>query len=598
MSATHPSSPRRWRQNGALPFLALALLRGPQVQKLLEDTRARLGDRPWGVGILGFVPLELRREQLEVIEQVRPPFAIIAGGRPDQASRLESLGIATYLHVPAPGLLKMFLEDGARRFIFEGRECGGHVGPRTSFVLWQSMIDSLLAAIDAGVAASELHVVFAGGIHDARSAAMVATMAAPLVTRGVRIGVLLGTAYLFTEEAVEGRAIVEHFQREALECSDTVLLETGPGHATRCVRTPFYDTFRQTKRQLLASGTASEDIRAELENLNLGRLRIASKGIVRDTDSGAGAPRYTFVDVERQRQEGMYMIGQVAALRQATCRMYDLHTNVCPDSVALLARRPSSAPLPAITTTEAKPCDIAIIGMGCLLPRAQTVDTFWANVLGKVDAIREVPKERFDVDIYFDADRKARDKIYSRWGGFLEDVPFDPLRYGIPPTSLASIDPFQLLALEVVHQALSDAGYIGRAYPKAQTSVILGASGGLGDLGAHYGLRSALPLIAPALSPKVLDSLPEWTEDSFAGLLLNVAAGRVANRFDLGGVNFTVDAACASSLAALAMAHARARGRHERHGDCRRRRYGPEPVRVPVLQQVASAVAARALQHV
>src|SRR5690606_36650658 len=48
--------------------------------------------------------------------------------------------------------------------------------------------------------------------------------------------------------------------------------------------------------------------------------------------------------------------------------------------------------------------------------------------------------------------------------------------------------------------------------------------------------------------------LPEWTEDSFAGILLNVIAGRVSNRFDLGGVNFTVDAACASSLAAVYLA--------------------------------------------
>jgi acyl transferase domain-containing protein len=53
---------------------------------------------------------------------------------------------------------------------------------------------------------------------------------------------------------------------------------------------------------------------------------------------------------------------------------------------------------------------------------------------------------------------------------------------------------------------------------------------------------------------ELLQELPEWTEDSFAGLLLNVAAGRVANRFDLGGVNFSVDAACASSLAAVYLA--------------------------------------------
>ena len=59
---------------------------------------------------------------------------------------LEELGITTYLHVPSPSMLDSFLEQGARRFVFEGRESGGHVGPRSSFVLWQSMLDILIRA--------------------------------------------------------------------------------------------------------------------------------------------------------------------------------------------------------------------------------------------------------------------------------------------------------------------------------------------------------------------------------------------------------------------------------------------------------------------
>src|SRR5213075_1662523 len=140
------------------------------------------GELTWGVGILGFVPPEIRQEQLQAIRTHRPPFALIAGGRPDQARELENEGIPTYLHVPSPGLLKMFLRDGARRFIFEGRECGGHVGPRTSFVLWDSQIERLLQSDHP----EELSVLFAGGIHDDRSAAMVAALAAPLAARGAR----------------------------------------------------------------------------------------------------------------------------------------------------------------------------------------------------------------------------------------------------------------------------------------------------------------------------------------------------------------------------------------------------------------------------
>jgi acyl transferase domain-containing protein/NAD(P)-dependent dehydrogenase (short-subunit alcohol dehydrogenase family)/acyl carrier protein len=206
------------------------------------------------------------------------------------------------------------------------------------------------------------------------------------------------------------------------------------------------------------------------------------------------------------------------------------------------------------TAPPLKPFDVAIVGMGCLLPKAPNVRAFWANILNKVDAIGEIPKERFNVDLYYDRDRKAKDKIHSRWGGFLDAVPFDPMRYGIPPTALPSIDPLQLLALVTVDQTLRDAGYHDRDFPRQKTSVILGLSGGLGDVGLQYAVRSMLQQFISKPPAELLQELPEWTEDSFAGLLLNVAAGRVANRFDLGGVNFSVDAACASSLAAVYLA--------------------------------------------
>jgi acyl transferase domain-containing protein/NAD(P)-dependent dehydrogenase (short-subunit alcohol dehydrogenase family)/acyl carrier protein len=206
------------------------------------------------------------------------------------------------------------------------------------------------------------------------------------------------------------------------------------------------------------------------------------------------------------------------------------------------------------TAPPLKPFDVAIVGMGCLLPKAPNVRAFWANILNKVDAIGDIPKERFNVDLYYDPDRKAKDKIHSRWGGFLDPVPFDPMRYGIPPAALPSIDPLQLLALVTVDQALRDAGYHDREFPRQKTSVILGLSGGLGDVGLQYAVRSMLQQFIAKPPAELLQELPEWTEDSFAGLLLNVAAGRVANRFDLGGVNFSVDAACASSLAAVYLA--------------------------------------------
>lgn len=543
---------------GALPFLALALMRGPEVRAVLEETQRRLGEQPWGVGVLGFVPPALRAEQLEVIRAIHPPFALIAGGRPDQAALLEREGIPTYLHVPSPGLLELFLREGARRFVFEGRECGGHVGPRTSFVLWEMMIEVLLRTVRPGAGAGDYHVLFAGGVHDGLSAGMVSALAAPLAKRGVRLGVLLGTAYLFTEEAVRAGAITPGFQRAAVACDRTVLLESGPGHATRCLSSPFAAEFEREQRRLLERALPAEDIRARLEMLNVGRLRIAAKGVDRNprVDQDPAAPRLVTVSPQDQWERGLYMLGQVAALRESVCSLAELHREVAAGSVERLdeatQHHATAEPPPP------PPSAVAIVGIGCILPGAGDLETFWTNILNKVDAITEVPENRWDWRLYYDPDRMARDKVYSRWGGFIADVPFDPVAFGMPPNSLASVEPFQLLALLVAQAALRDAGYGDRPFPRERTSVVLGAGGGGATLTAGYMARSHLPTLfgdsAAPLVERLDGALPEWTEDSFPGILMNVAAGRIANRLDLGGVNYTVDAACASSLAAIYLA--------------------------------------------
>ena len=88
-----------------------------------------------------------------------------------------------------------------------------------------------------------------------------------------------------------------------------------------------------------------------------------------------------------------------------------------------------------------RPCDVAIVGMACLFPKAGDLRTYWENILTKKNAITEIPPERWDWRLYFDENRQATDKIYSKWGGFMDDLYFDPTRYGLPPKSLESIDP-------------------------------------------------------------------------------------------------------------------------------------------------------------
>ena len=205
----------------------------------------------------------------------------------------------------------------------------------------------------------------------------------------------------------------------------------------------------------------------------------------------------------------------------------------------------------AKTEDRSPPCEVAIIGMSCFFPKAGDLVAYWENILNKVDGISEVPADRWDWRDYFDPDKTARDKIYSKWGGFMDPVVFNPMTYGIPPNNLRSIDPVQLLSLEAAHRALVHAGYGNREFDRERTACIFGLAGGMGDFGLQYGFRASLPMFLEAVPEDLLSQLPEWTEDSFPGVLPNVVTGRIANCLNLGGANFTVDAACASALTAV-----------------------------------------------
>jgi acyl transferase domain-containing protein len=210
--------------------------------------------------------------------------------------------------------------------------------------------------------------------------------------------------------------------------------------------------------------------------------------------------------------------------------------------------------------------DVAIVGMACVMPGAPDLETFWANIVDGIDSVTEVPPARWDPALHYDPDFDAAEmatarhpKTVSKWGGWIPDVEFDALAWGIPPASLASIDPVQLLALQMAAGALDDAGYGdagGRDFDRDRASVVFASgSGGATDLPASFVLRSFLPHHLQDGIPDELDAfLPKLTEDAFPGILTSVIAGRVANRLDLGGKNLTVDAACASSLAALDVA--------------------------------------------
>ena len=210
---------------------------------------------------------------------------------------------------------------------------------------------------------------------------------------------------------------------------------------------------------------------------------------------------------------------------------------------------------------------IAIVGLSTLFPGSEDVAGFWRDVLEARDRIVDVPASHWLIEDYYDPDPAAPDKTYCKRGGFLSPVAFDPMEFGVPPNALPATDSAQLLALIAAKRVLEDAARKRQGHVDPdRISVVLGVASTT-ELVVAMGSRLQHPVWRKALreaglpEPEVADicrriagEYVPWQESTFPGLLGNVVAGRIANRLNLGGMNCVVDAACASSLAAVELA--------------------------------------------
>ncbi|MEE2748171.1 MAG: beta-ketoacyl synthase N-terminal-like domain-containing protein, partial [Candidatus Thermoplasmatota archaeon] len=227
-----------------------------------------------------------------------------------------------------------------------------------------------------------------------------------------------------------------------------------------------------------------------------------------------------------------------------------------------------------MTTLEENPQDpfepIAVIGVGALLPDAPDIDTFWANILSSKISFKEVPDYRWTLsDFWVEGGPKnvEENKTYSKIGAWVEHFEFDWRRWRVPPGSIPQIDVSQLWAVAVSAAALEDAGYMGdgaKELPSARTGIIFAnALGGefrnlsnhrvWADQFARHAIEAGgMPSEGKtAFKEAILDGLPRVTEDTMPGELANVVSGRVANLLDIQGPNYSTDAACASTFAAV-----------------------------------------------
>lgn len=214
---------------------------------------------------------------------------------------------------------------------------------------------------------------------------------------------------------------------------------------------------------------------------------------------------------------------------------------------------------------------VAIVGMGVLMPGAPDLGAYWHNLLGGVDSITEVPGSRWDAAFYRPGsagELAQADQVYCRRGGFVDSfAEVDVARWGVMPSSVEGAEPDQLLALGVAAAAVDDAGGDQRMPERDRVAVVLGRGGyltpGLARLDQRVRtanqLVTTLAELVPELDEQRLDRIKSAFTDRIGpqrsaeaiGLVPNLAASRIAQRLDLRGPAYTVDAACASSLIAV-----------------------------------------------
>lgn len=216
---------------------------------------------------------------------------------------------------------------------------------------------------------------------------------------------------------------------------------------------------------------------------------------------------------------------------------------------------------------------VAIVGVSAIMPGAPDAAAFWRNLTEGRYSITDVPKDRWDPDLYYDPDPRAPDKTYSRIGGWVTDFPWDPIgwRLPIPPKVGEQMDDSQKWAVSAARMALVDAGWPDWKVDPARVAVVIGNAIG-GERHYSTNLRIELPqftrelarssafaglpedtrkLITDQATRSFLSQFAEINEDTMPGELANILAGRIANLFNFRGPSFTTDAACASALAAV-----------------------------------------------
>jgi NAD(P)H-dependent flavin oxidoreductase YrpB (nitropropane dioxygenase family) len=437
---------------GGLPFFAMGNLPAHLSENMLSEGKKRVPR--FGAGLIGIETFNRTiHTHLDQIKHHQVPFALFAGGIPAQVNELEKAGTKTYLHTPNMMMLDNAIENGCKRFIFEGTEAGGHVGSLTSMVLWESAMNRLMKQDEHRL--GEQTVIFAGGISTAHASAFVSGLSSSLARKGTRIGIQVGSAYLFTNEIVALKSIGTLYQNTLTSARKTIVTGNTVGLPSRTVPTPFARKLMENEHRRVKDGMGLTDRKTAFEEENLGSLLISAKGFLPDIHGKNKGELLYFTETE-QFEKGNFLVGDSLAFLEPGLTIADIHHRYFHEKNVLFNNLNR---LEALTSPDNQINDeIAVIGAGCVLPDAPNPEALWQNVITGRYSITTMPEDRLNPDLFYNEDRQAEDKTYTRMAGVVRDFTFDHEAFGFTDDQAATMSRTQKMLLTAARQAVRDSG--------------------------------------------------------------------------------------------------------------------------------------------
>jgi acyl transferase domain-containing protein/NAD(P)-dependent dehydrogenase (short-subunit alcohol dehydrogenase family) len=539
------------QKEGFFPVFALTALKSDGLQTLAQEIAGSKCRGSYGIGVSG-QGSHTPQQVLECLHEHPPSVVVLSGDQwPRRHEWHKELPGTTWLHVQHRSMLETAWKEGFRHLILEGCESGGHVGQMPSTILWSTVLESV-RRLDGAI--SDAHCILAGGIHDATAVLFGLLLAKAYAFPG-SISFQLGTPLLLTREAVASGALHATYQKQLVQAHWTQLVGS-------------QGTMLRAVLDAPASPTASAGASNSSPNLQ---------------DSPSGGPYEAYQRALYGELPAIWLAGEsIAHYPNATC-LHDIFMDLTRHREAWALARQRYAEIsvaaPPCAQAHARELDLAVVGIGGMFPGASDMDAYWGNLVANRRSIREVPPEHWGPGTYRDTEdgtTRPEDGTYAWHAGMITDFTFDQfdcLKFHLSPKAARVADRIHLMLLKATEQARLSTGPAFR-FPEEQTVVLVGNSMGgeqvkLGTLRAHVpdivetirGTRvfrdmkeeqgqELLDEISKALSRRS----PKATEDTLVGVASSTLAGRIAAYLGVFGGNFTVDAACASSLAALSVA--------------------------------------------